>query len=82
MAYWDVLWWQGDWPQDWPPGPIIPAYEGYLLAGTPTPIGNQENVSPPSATPPPNNPSELPGVPFPIGPIGPVIVPPTFIWFV
>lgn len=95
----DILVWPGEAPQDWPPGPIIPANDTFTGpqtfkitsntstvisvtqdVGTPTPIGNQQNTSAPSETPPPCNPSNLPGSPQCIGPVGPVIVPPTYTW--
>lgn len=97
MPLGDIFYQIGWFPQDDPPGPIIPAVEPYegevdsriyksvsgqiditVDVGTPTPIGDQMNQGPPAASPPPNNPSDLPGYPQPIGPIGPVIIPPTF----
>ena len=96
----DLLPWGGDFPQDWPPGPIVPAYEGFagdqtstivnsegenpitttVNVGTATPIGDQQNVSPPASSAPPLTPNgTLSGVPQSMGP-GPVIVPPTFFY--
>ena len=84
----DVLNFPGDFPQDWPPGPIILPSENYYGiappdgAGTavlPTPIGDQLNDSPPAASMPPLTPAGTQGgTPQNLGP-GPTIVPPT--WF-
>jgi hypothetical protein len=84
----DVLSFPGDFPQDWPPGPIIlPSEDFYFLAPPngaglsvgPTPIGNQIKSSPAAASMPPVTPSgTLSGTPQNLGP-GPTLVPPT--WF-
>ncbi len=94
----DIFGWQGDAPQDWPSGPIVPALEGFtgdqtsviqngahpitttVDVGLATPIGSQENMSPPAASMPPVAPNGTQsGIPQNMGP-GPVIVPPTFFY--
>ena len=91
----DVLEFVGDFPQDWPPGPIVPAIDTfYGLAGTqtgwdpltntttagvgvkPTPIGDQQNHSPPAASQPPLTPAGPSGGTPTTGP-GAIKVPPT-----
>lgn len=82
----DILENVGDFPQDWPAGPIVPAIDTYygvappLGAGTavvPTPIGNQLNNSPAAASMPPVAPAGTQGgTPQNMGP-GATIVPPT-----
>ena len=62
----DILELVGDFPQDWPAGPINPAPDSFYGqappdgAGTgvlPTPIGNQLNSSPAAASQPPLTPA-------------------------
>jgi len=98
----DVLEYPGDFPQDWPPGPITPAIDSFYglaisaegktgnagnspplapltTAGTavlPTPIGNQQNTSPPAASQPPLTPAGTQGG-TPTTGTGPIQVPPT-----
>ncbi len=94
----DIFGWQGDAPQDWPSGPVVPALEGFagnqtatidngaspitttVNVGTATPIGNQQNTSPPAASAPPLTPNGTEsGTPQSFGP-GPTIIPPTFFY--
>ena len=72
-------------PQDWPPGPIVPANDTYYGitgpkgAGTavkPTPIGLQINLSPAAATQPPLNPAGTAGG-VPTTGAGTKVIPPT-----
>lgn len=82
----DLLETVGDFPQDWPPGPINPAPDNFYGiappdgAGTavkPTPIGNQLNASPAAASQPPLTPAGTQGG-IPTTGAGPIKVPPTF----
>ena len=85
MAVVDLLSNPGDFPQDWPAGPIVPAIDTFYGqpapkgAGTgvvPTPIGNQLNSSPPAESQPPLTPAGTQGG-IPTTGQGPIVVPPT-----
>ena len=66
----DLLYYPGDFPQDWPPGPIVPAPDNFYGVAAPdgagadvlpTPIGNQQNTSPAAASQPPLTPAGTQG---------------------